>query len=88
MAERSKVEADLDKLSKEIEADKAGLKTLKAGSGDYMNQVKEILTKQANSQAQEKFYEQQMTMKEQAMVESVYLGDTAAGEKGRPGKRT
>lgn len=73
MAERSKIETDLDKLSKEIEADKASLKTLKAGSPDYMNQVKEILTKQANSQAQEKFYEQQMTMREQAMVESVYL---------------
>ncbi len=72
ITEQNKIEADLDKLSKEIEADKAGLKTLKAGSGDYMSQGKEILLKQANLQAQQKFYEQQITMKEQQMVEKTY----------------
>jgi len=72
IAEQNKIEADLDKLSKEIEADKAGLKTLKTGSSDYMAQGKEILLKQANLQAQQKFYEQQMTMKEQQMVEKTY----------------
>jgi outer membrane protein len=72
ITEQNKIEADLDKLSKEIEADKAGLKTLKAGSSDYLAQGKEILLKQANLQAQQKFYEQQMTIKEQQMVEKTY----------------
>jgi len=73
ISERKNAEADLDKMAKEIDAAKAGLKTLKPGNGDYMAQVKEILTKQANAQAQEKFYEQQMTMKEQQMVEGLYM---------------
>ena len=72
ITEQNKIEADLDKLSKEIEADKAGLKTLKTGSSDYMAQGKELLLKQANLQAQQKFYEQQMTMQEQQMVEKTY----------------
>jgi len=72
IAERNRIEAELEKAAKEIEADKLGLKALKADSNDYMNQVREILTKQANSQAQEKFYEQQMTLKEQRMVENIY----------------
>jgi Skp family chaperone for outer membrane proteins len=72
ITEQNKIEADLDKLSKEIEADKAGLKTLKTGSSDYMAQAKEILLKQANLQAQQKFYEQQVAMKQQQMVEKTY----------------
>ena len=72
VAERNKVEAELDRAAKEIDLEKAGLKTLKSDSNDYMAQVKSILTKSANAQAQEKFYEQQMTMKEQQMVESIY----------------
>ena len=72
IAEQKKIEADLDKLSKEIEADKAGLKTLKAGSSDYMAQGKEIMLKQANLQAQQEFYEQQMSMSRQQMAEKTY----------------
>lgn len=72
MAERNRISAELEKASKEIEVDKLGLKALKADSNDYMNQVREILTKQANAQAQEKFYEQQMSLKEQQMVEKIY----------------
>ena len=81
IAERNKIEAELEKMTKEIEADKAGLKTLKSGSSDYLAQVKEILTKQANSQAQEKFYEQQMAAKEQEMVEGIYQQMLAAVKK-------
>lgn len=72
IAERNKIEAELEKMAKEIEAEKAGLKTLRPSSSDYLAQMKEILTRQANSQAQEKFYEQQMAAKEQEMVEGIY----------------
>lgn len=72
MAERNRISTELEKASKEIEVDKLGLKALKADSNDYMSQVREILTKQANAQAQEKFYEQQVSLKEQQTVEKIY----------------
>ena len=64
--------AELEKLSKEIEAEKAGLKTLKSGSSDYMARVKGILEKQGSLQAQEEFHNQQMGLKEQRMIESLF----------------
>lgn len=71
-AERNKVFAELEKLDKEIEAEKAGLKTLKTGSSDHLALVKEILEKQANLQAQQEFYKQQMSLKQQRMIEDIY----------------
>ena len=71
-AERVRAEAELEKLSKEIEAEEAGLKTLKAGSDDYLARVKQILTKQASLQAQQEFYKQRAALKEQQWTEKVY----------------
>jgi len=71
-AERDKVIAELDKLAKEIDADKAGLKTLKEGSSDYLASLKEILEKQAKVQTQQEFYKQQMGMKELRWIEQLY----------------
>jgi len=71
-AELGRIRAELDKLRAELEADEAGLKTLKIGSSDHMAQVKEILTKQGSLQAQQKFYEQQMVLKQRRMVEEIY----------------
>ena len=72
LAERNKIEAELEKLAREIEADRAGLKTLKTGSSDYLELVKQTLTKQAGLQAQQKFYEQQIALKEQKIFEEIY----------------
>ncbi len=72
IAERDRANAELGKLKAEIDAEKEGLKTLKAGSSDYMVLMKEVLTKQANLQVQQTFYEQQMALKEQKMVEELY----------------
>lgn len=72
IAERDRVNAELGKLKAEIDAEKEGLKTLKAGSSDYMSLMKEVLTKQANLQVQQTFYEQQMALKEQKVVEGLY----------------
>ena len=71
-AEQNKIIAELDKLKAEFEAEKAGLRTLKSGSDDYMKRVKEILTKQANYQAQQEFYKQQMELKDQRWAEDTY----------------
>ena len=72
IAERNRVEAELDKLAKEIEADQAGLRTLKAGSSDHLASLKEIMEKQAKLQAQQEFYKRQMALKEQRMIEEIY----------------
>ena len=71
-AERQRVDAELTKLDNEIKAQKAGLKTLKIGSENYMAQVKEILEKQAILQAQQEFRKQQITLKEQRITETIY----------------
>jgi Skp family chaperone for outer membrane proteins len=72
MDERDKLLAELEKLSKEIEADRAGLKTLKEGSSDYMDRIKSIMEKQARLQAQEDFHKQHLALKEQRITEELY----------------
>jgi Skp family chaperone for outer membrane proteins len=72
VAEWQRVNAELERLKAEVEAEREGLKTLKTGSSDYMALMKEVLTKQANLQVQQTFYEQQRVLKEQKMVEGLY----------------
>lgn len=72
ISERNRVEAELDKLAKEIGADQAGLRTLKAGSSDHLASLKEIMEKQAKLQAQQEFHKRQMALKEQRMIEEIY----------------
>lgn len=71
-AERKKIDFELTNLDNEIQAQKAGLKTLKVGSENYMAQVKEILEKQASLQAKQEFHKQQLALKEQKLTESIY----------------
>ena len=72
MAEWDRANAELGKLKAEVDAGKEGLRTLKVGSSDHMALMKEVLTKQANLQVQQTFYEQQRALKEQKMVEGLY----------------
>ena len=72
LAERDRVLAELERLRAEIGADQAALNTRKVGSNDYMSLYKEILDKQASLQAQQKFYEQQVGVREQTMIEGLY----------------
>ena len=72
LAERDRVLAELERLQAEIGADQAALKTRKVGSSDYMSLYKEILNKQASLQAQQKFYEQQVGVREQTTIEGLY----------------
>ncbi|GAI22019.1 unnamed protein product, partial [marine sediment metagenome] len=67
-----RIEANLEKLSKEIEAEEAGLETLKAGSSDYLAQVKEIFQKQASLRADTEYYKREIALKERRMVEGLY----------------
>ncbi|MFZ0034508.1 MAG: OmpH family outer membrane protein [Sedimentisphaerales bacterium] len=72
IAEQNRIIAELDKLSKEIEAEKAGLKTLKEDSSDYTVQAKELFEKQASYQAQQEFYKQQLDMKDRLWMKKLY----------------
>jgi Skp family chaperone for outer membrane proteins len=72
IAEQDRIIAELDKLSKEIEAQKAGLKTLKENSSEYMASAKELFEKQANYQARQEFYKQQMELKDQLWTKELY----------------
>ncbi len=72
VAQQARDDAELEKLSKSIEAEEAGLRALKAGSDDYLARVKQILTQRASLQAQQEFYKQQAILKEQQWTEAVY----------------
>lgn len=70
--EFNKIKLELSKLEAEIGALKEGLNTLKAGSSDHMAMLKDVFEKSAKLQAQQKFYEQQMGLQEQTMVEDLF----------------
>ena len=71
-AEGTKLENELDKLSKEIDLAKAGLKTLKPGTADYSASMKEFFDKRAQLQAKKEFFSQQMDLREQAAIEQLF----------------
>ena len=70
--EQNQALAGLERLSKEIEAEKVGLKAFKAGSSDHLAAVEELLKKQADFQARQEIHKQKMMAKQQIMVESLY----------------
>ena len=71
-AERSKIRAALKTLSKEIEAQEAGLRALKPESSDYLVQRKELIDKQVRLEAQQKFYEEQAILKQYKLSKELY----------------
>lgn len=72
IAEYGKAMAELERLTKELEADEAGLKTLKLGSPDHLKQYKQILEKRANLEAQQEYHKQHRALKEQQRTEQLY----------------
>jgi Skp family chaperone for outer membrane proteins len=72
IAEQDRIIAELEKLSKEIEAGKAGLQTLKEDSSDYTVQAKELFEKQASYQARQEFYKQQLDLKDRLWMKKLY----------------
>jgi Skp family chaperone for outer membrane proteins len=72
LAERDKLEAELENLSKQIDASKSSLKMLKPGSSDYLSGMKEVLEKQASLQAKQEYFKRQMDMREQVVIEQLF----------------
>lgn len=85
--EESKVNAELNKLKKEIEADEAGLETLKRESNDYLELERAVEQKRASYLSQKKFCEKQLELKDLGWVQEFYkdilrVTGEVAGEKG------
>ncbi len=70
--QRDTMLADLQKLSKEIDAHRADLATRKKGSDDYIDLMRKVMEKQATLEAQQKFFEQALMTKEKVWTEEMY----------------
>jgi len=71
-AESGEIRAELDKLSKELQAIEADMATRKVGSSDYLKLMREGTEKQAILEAKDKFYQQKLTLKQQQQIEQLY----------------
>ncbi len=71
-AENSKMDAEEEQLSREIQALAAGLRALKPGTSDHLAQYREYLQKQANLKTLQEFNPQQKTLKHQHWTEELY----------------
>jgi Skp family chaperone for outer membrane proteins len=88
-AEDNKMNAEEEKLSKEIQAMAAGLRVLIPSSNDYLTQYKEFLQKQAELKAMQEFNPQQKALKHQQWTQVLYqeilrITKVLAAEKGLP----
>ena len=88
-AENSKMDAEEEQLSREIQALAAGLRALKPGSSDHLTQYKEYLQKQADLKTLQEFNPQQKALKHQQWTQELYkeilrITKVLAAEKGLP----
>ena len=72
MEERQGILAELDRIDKEIQADKAGLNTLKESSSDRLNLAREILEKEASLQAKKDYYKLKIELNDQIWTKKFY----------------
>lgn len=72
LADQGRTNAELEELSKQIEAQEAGLKALKPGSIDYLAQLKELVDKRYDLEAQREFNKQQSALKHHRWTEELY----------------
>lgn len=73
-----KIMAELEKLSKELQAIEADMATRKVGSSDYLKLMREGTEKQAILEAMDKFYQQELVLKQQQQIEQLYQEIIAA----------
>jgi len=73
LAEQSRTNAELQRLSKEVEASKAGLNAFKRGSSDYLAQLREVFDKQGKHDAEQEYRRQQKALRYQRWVEDLYV---------------
>ena len=79
--QEQKIRAELEKLSRELDAIKADMNTRKVGSADYLKLAREGMEKKAVLEAKEDFYEQEINIKAQQWTEQLYKEIIAAIDK-------
>ncbi len=67
-----RIRDELEKLSKEVEAQEAALKALKQDSSDYLIQRKELINKRTSLQAQQDFNKEHAILKEYIWSKKLY----------------
>ena len=72
LSEQNRIRAELQELSKDIEAQEAGLRAFKQDSSDYLAQRKELIDKRASLQAQQDFNKEQAVLKEYKWSKELY----------------
>jgi Skp family chaperone for outer membrane proteins len=72
IAEQNKIRAELQNLSKEIEAQEAGLKAFKQDSSDYLAQRKELIDKRVRLEAEQEFNKEQVILKQYKWSKELY----------------
>lgn len=72
LSEQNRIRAELQELSKDIEAQEAGLRAFKQDSSDYLAQRKELIDKRASLQAQQDFNKEQTILKEYRWSKELY----------------
>lgn len=80
MEQQQQIMSELETLSKQIDAEKAGLKTLKRESEDYEKAMQDLMMKQAELQAKEEFYKQKFQAKDRLFTEKLYKSALSAVE--------
>ncbi len=88
-AENSKMDAEEEQTTREIQALAAGLRALKPGSSDHLTQYKEYLQKQSDLKVLQEFNPQQKALKHQQWTQELYkeilrITKVLAAEKGLP----
>ena len=88
-AENSKMAAEEEQLSREIQALAASLRALKPGSSDHLKQYKEYLQKQNDLKTMQEFNPQQKALKHQHWTQELYkeilrITKVLGAEKGLP----
>jgi Skp family chaperone for outer membrane proteins len=70
--EQEQALAEMDQLTKEVEAQRAGLNTLKPGTSDYLQSMQDILKKQGELEAKREFTKQSFALKDQQWTTKIY----------------
>lgn len=72
LAEQREMNIKIEALQKETEAQEAGLRALKPGSSDHLKQYEELLKKQAEFEAMNRFNSLQRALKDAQWTEMLY----------------
>lgn len=85
--ENAKMDEEEDQLSRKVQALATGLRALKPGTSDHLEQYKEYLQKQAELKSLQEFNPQQKMLKHQQWTQPLYqeilnITKTLAAEKG------